>query len=94
MDSFYQIIRRPLITEKGNILREENKYIFEVGMQANKIEIKKAIEKIYKVKVVKVHTLIQHGKPRRVRYAIGKRPDFKKAIVTLKQGELISAFEA
>lgn len=94
MDSVYQVIKRPLITEKGNILREENKYIFEVDMRANKIEVKKAVEKIYKVKVVKVHTLVQQGKPRRVRFATGKRPDFKKAIVTLKEGELISAFEA
>lgn len=89
----YQIIRRPLITEKGSLLREQNKYIFEVDMRANKIEIRKAIEKIYSVKVIKVNTLVQHGKLRRVRTAQGRTSDFKKAIVTLKEGELISAFE-
>lgn len=95
MISHYQIIKRPIITEKGSILREKNnKYIFEVDIQANKIEIKKAIEQIFGVKVIKVNTSIQHGKPRRVRFAIGRRPDFKKAIVTLKEGEFIPLFEA
>jgi large subunit ribosomal protein L23 len=63
-------------------------------MRANKIEIKKAIEKIFGVKVIKVNTLIQHGKPRRVRFASGRRADFKKAIVTLKEGDIIPLFEA
>ncbi len=95
MISPYQIIKKPLITEKGSMLREQsNKYIFEVDMRANKIEIKKAVEKAFKVKVLKVNTLIQHGKLRRVRRVQGRTPDFKKAIVTLKEGELISAFEA
>lgn len=93
MSSPYQIIKKPLISEKGSILREENKYIFEVDKRANKIEIRKAVEKIYGVKVTNVNTLIQHGKRRRVRVAQGMTSDFKKAIVTLKQGELISAFE-
>lgn len=91
----YQIIKRPIITEKGTILRQEkNRYIFEVDMRANKIEIKKAIEKIYGVRVVKVNTLIQHGKPRRIRFAEGRKSDFKKAMVTLKEGDFISTFEA
>lgn len=94
MISPYQIIKKPLITEKGSILRQEDKYIFEVDMRANKIEIRKAIEKIYKVKVIKVNTLIQYGKPRRIRHVLGRTSDFKKAMVTLKKGELIPAFEA
>ncbi|MEW6606749.1 MAG: 50S ribosomal protein L23 [bacterium] len=94
MISPYQIIKRPIITEKGTILRENNKYLFEVDINANKIEIKKAVEKIFGVKVTKVNTLIQYGKPKKVRFALGRRADFKKAMVTLKEGELISAFEA
>jgi large subunit ribosomal protein L23 len=95
MVSPYQIIKKPIITEKGSILREKNnKYVFEVDMRANKIEIKKAIEKIFGVKVIKVNTLIQHGKPRRVRLVPGRRSDFKKAIVTLKEGDIIPLFEA
>ncbi|MEW6095943.1 MAG: 50S ribosomal protein L23 [bacterium] len=94
MNSPYQIIKKPIITEKGSILRQENKYIFEVDMRANKIEIKKAIEAIYKVKVRKVNTSVHYGKPRRVRFALGKRSDFKKAMITLKEGQFIPAFEA
>jgi len=94
ISSHYQIIKRPFITEKGTILRQENNtYVFEVDMRANKIEIKKAIEKIYGVKVIKINTLIQHGKPRRVRFAQGRRSNFKKAMVTLKEGQFIQAFE-
>lgn len=94
MHSLYQIIKRPIITEKSTNLTQENKYTFEVDIQANKIEIKKAVEKIYGVKVLKVNTLVQYGKPKRVRLVQGRRSDFKKAIVTLKAGEFISAFEA
>jgi len=90
----YQIIKKPIITEKGTILRQENKYTFEVDMQANKIEIKRAVEKIYGVKVLKVNTLVQYGKPKRVRVVQGRKSDFKKAIVTLKPGDLIPTFEA
>lgn len=94
MPSLYQIIKKPIITEKGSNLRQQNKYTFEVDIQANKIEIKRAVEKIYGVKVLKVNTLVQYGKPKRVRLVQGRRSDFKKAIVTLKAGELISEFEA
>lgn len=86
----YTIILNPLRTEKGtNIQAKENKYIFKVSRNANKIEIKKAIEEIYKVKVDKVNTINVLGKWRRVRLVEGKRPDWKKAIVTLKKGETI-----
>lgn len=85
-----RIIIRSIITEKATDLLKENKYIFKVNVGANKIEIKKAIEKYFKVKVVKVNTLIQHGKVKRVRYKSGRTPDWKKAIVTLKEGEVIN----
>ena len=66
-----------------------NKYLFWVDSKANKVEIRKAVESIYKVKVDGVNTLIVKGKPKRVRYAMGKTSDWKKAIVNLKQGEKI-----
>ncbi len=86
----YSIILNPLRTEKGSIIQEEeNKYIFEVNREANKITIKTAVEEIYKVKVKKVNTVNVAGKKRRVRRVEGIRPDWKKAIVTLESGETI-----
>ena len=76
-------------TEKGSVLMASGKYIFWVDTGANKIEIKGAIENIYKVKVSGVNTVMMRGKAKRVRYAVGKTPDWKKAIVTLKKGEKI-----
>lgn len=90
MQDPYSIILNPLRTEKGtNIQAKENKYIFKVGCHANKVEIRQAIEEIYKVKVEKVNTINTFGKWRRVRIVEGKRPDWKKAVVTLKEGETI-----
>jgi large subunit ribosomal protein L23 len=92
----YQIVKYPLITEKSTILREEkSKYTFRVDKQANKIEIKRAIEAIFPdVEVVAVNTLNLRGKPRRFRYSKrGKRPDWKKAIVTLRPGDVIEMYE-
>ena len=92
----YQIIKYPLITEKSTILREEeNKYTFRVDKQANKIEIKRAIETIFlDVEVVAVNTLNVHGKPRRFRYnKRGRKPDWKKAIVSLRPGDTIEIYE-
>jgi len=90
MKSSYSIVKSLLRTEKGSErLLILNKYIFWVAMDANKIEIKKAVEDIYKVKVGSVNTLMMRGKQRRVRYQIGKTPDRKKAIVTLKEGHKI-----
>lgn len=66
-----------------------NKYVFEVNKRANKTEIRKAIEQAYKVKVKDVNTMIMSGKWRRVRFKPGKTPDWKKAIVTLRQGDKI-----
>ena len=88
------IIRRALITEKGTQIRErENGYLFEVARDANKIEIRQAIESIFPVKVESVRTLRVHGKPKRMGRYAGHRPDWQKAIVTLKKGQTIELFE-
>ena len=88
MKDSYTIIKYLVRTEKGTLLGSQNKYLFSVDLGANKIEIKKAIEEIYDVKVSKVNTLRVPGKKRRVRYKEGKTPDWKKAIVTLKEGKI------
>ena len=94
MKDFYIVIKRPLITEKGTLLKEEkNQYAFEVHPKANKIEIKQAIEKIFQVNVLKVRTENMPGKLKRVGRSIGRRPQWKKAIVTLKEGDRIEFFE-
>jgi large subunit ribosomal protein L23 len=88
-----QIIIRPLLTEKGTSLGEAgNKVLFEVQKDANKIEVRKAIEKIYPVKVIKVHIQVVRGKQKRVGRSEGKRPNWKKAIVTLAEGSTIDFF--
>ena len=88
------IVRRARLTEKGTKIREgQNGYLFEVARDANKIEIKKAIEEIFSVKVSTIRTLRVHGKPKRVGRYAGHRPDWKKAIVTLKKGQTIELFE-
>ena len=89
-----EIIIAPLITEKTTALNaKQNSYSFQVSLNANKIEIKHAIEKIFSVNVEAVNTIRQRGKMRRVRRELGKRPDWKKAIVTLRKGETIPDFE-
>ena len=85
----YSTIISPLRTEKGTKLGLFNKYLFYVNKEANKIEIRRAIEELYKVKVEKVNTVTVRGKKKRVRFAEGKTPDWKKAIVTLRQGDKI-----
>jgi len=85
----YTIVKNLLRTEKGTVLLAKNKYLFEVDRRANKLEIKKSVEDIYKVKVSSVNTVSMHGKQKRVRYKKGKTPDWKKALVTLKQGSTI-----
>jgi large subunit ribosomal protein L23 len=88
------IIRKPVITEKATHLKEKsNKYVFEVERSCNKIEIKKAIEEIFKVTVKDVHTYITHGKIRTRGRFKGRRPDWKRAVVLLKEGESIEFFE-
>jgi large subunit ribosomal protein L23 len=89
----WDIVKKPVITEKSMQLMEENKYTFIVDMRANKPEIRKAIEELFKVKVRKVRTMRVKGKPRRFRASVGRTPDVKKAIVTLAEGEKIELFE-
>jgi large subunit ribosomal protein L23 len=89
----HQIILRPLITEKNTNLMAYNKYSFEVDRDANKTQIKRAVEEIFKVSVTKVHTMNMRGKMRRRGMRIGYTADWKKAIVTLAEGDRIELFE-
>ncbi|MBW2590379.1 MAG: 50S ribosomal protein L23 [Deltaproteobacteria bacterium] len=90
----YGIIRRPLVTEKTSIQKEQsNQITFEVDRMANRIEIKRAIEKIFKVNVAHVRTMQVKGKTKQRGRTIGKRRDWKKAIITLLPGERIEFFE-
>jgi len=90
----HQIIRRPLITEKGIRNNEEhNTVVFQVDRRANKLQIKEALEALFQVKVVHVNTLNMQGKKKRVRTREGRRPDWKKAYVTLREGDSITFFE-
>ncbi|HMR50433.1 MAG TPA: 50S ribosomal protein L23 [Arachnia sp.] len=86
------IILRPVVSEKTYNLLDENKYTFIVAPQANKTEIKIAIEQIFKVKVVSVNTLNRRGKTRRTRFGLGKKVDTKRAIVTVAEGDRIDIF--
>ncbi len=89
-----KIIRRPLITEKSTLQKEENgQYVFEVHRDANKIEIQAAVERLFKVKVLLVRTSNVMGKIKRMGKRYGKRPDWKKATITLKEGDRIDFFE-
>ena len=89
-----QIIRRPLITERASQLQEDqNKFLFEVRQDANKIEIKRALETIFEVDVVKVNTSSVPGKMKRLGRFQGRRASWKKAIVTLAAGQTIDFFE-
>jgi large subunit ribosomal protein L23 len=90
-----QIIDRPIaLTEKATQLREQNKVIFRVNRKANKIQIRDAIQKLFNVTVVEVNTLIMRGKERRMGRGYAKLHNWKKAIVTLKEGDTIQFFEA
>lgn len=85
----YDVIRRPLITEKSTLVAEQNKIIFEVAPDADKQAIKEAVEALFKVSVTKVNTLTQKGKVKRFRGFLGRRSDVKKAIVTLAEGQSV-----
>ncbi len=89
----HEVIRRPTVTEKGTALKEQNKYCFEVDRRANKIEVKRAVEALFNVKVAAVHTVAMRGRVKRVGRFAGRTPDWKKAIVTLKEGHSIEFFE-
>ena len=89
-----EIIIRPVISEHSYDMMEDNKYTFEVHKKANKIEVAKAIEAIFGVKVTKVNTLNVKAKPKRMRYHEGKTRTWTKAIVTLAEGDTIELFAA
>ena len=102
----HQIIKRPLLTEKGTRLKEtggqavdledaarRSKVVFEVASEANKVQIRQAIQALFSVQVVDVHTQIVRGKLKRMGRYIGRRPGWKKAIVTLAEGNKIEFFE-
>lgn len=94
MSDVYNVLKRPLLTEKGTDQKEAmNKYLFEIDRRANKIQVKNAVEKIFSVKVDAVHTISVKGKVKRVGRNLGKRSDWKKAVVTLKAGEKIEIIE-
>jgi large subunit ribosomal protein L23 len=90
----YSVIKKVLITEKSTIVKDEwNQYIIAVDNRANKIEIASAVEKLFKVKVLKVRTMNMFGKKKRVGKTIGEKPSWKKAIVTLAEGNRIEIYE-
>ena len=89
----YYVIKRPLVTEKNSILAEQGIYVFEVDKKASKDEIKKAVEKFFRVKVTAVNTAVCLGRGKRTRFGVGKPESWKKALVRLKKGEKISLFE-
>jgi len=85
----YDTLLAPVITEKSTLVAEENKVIFRVPLTATKPEIKEAVEALFKVDVTKVNTILVKGKTKRFRGRIGRRSDFKKAVVTLKDGQSV-----
>jgi large subunit ribosomal protein L23 len=92
--SVQDVVKRPLITEKAERNREtSHQYAFEVHREATKVQVKQAVEQIFNVHVLAVRTAIARGKNRRVGRNIGRRPNWKKAFVTLKEGETIALFE-
>ena len=89
----YQVILRPLITEKATILASEGKYAFEVDRRANKNQVRAAVQIAFEVSVVKVNTMNVRGKSRRTGNRVTRTRDWKKAIVTLAEGDTIQLFE-
>ena len=89
----YEVLRRPIITEKNTILMELNKYVFETDKKASKAQIKTAVQKIFKVTVLAVNVITVPKKPRGYGRMKGQRSSWKKAIVTLKPGDKIEVFE-
>ena len=84
---------RPLVTEKSTTLAGRNQYVFEVDLRANKTQVKESVELVFDVNVLRVNTMVVKGKRRRYGRSLVKRPDWKKAIVTLKPGDSIELFE-
>jgi large subunit ribosomal protein L23 len=87
------IIARPIVTEKSSAMKAEaNKVVFNVDRHANKIEIRQAVEKLFSVKVVEVNTMVFRGKQKRVGRSVGRKQNWKKAVVTLAQGTDLDVF--
>ncbi len=94
MRTIYEVIRRPIISEKSTALAEvAGKYAFEVAVQANKHEIRDAVQALFNVKVREVRTMNMHGKVKRIGRFETKRPNWKKALVTLAEGQKIEFFQ-
>ncbi len=94
MMNVYSIIKRPLLTEKSTAERlQKNRYTFEVDIRATKKQIKEAVKKLFNVTPIEVRTMIVRGKTRYIGRTLSKKPNWKKAIVTLKEGEHIDIFE-
>lgn len=91
--SIFDILRRPIISEKGTMQLAMHKYTFEVDARANKHQIREAVEKVFKVDVIDVNVLVVPGKRRRVGRHHAMTPEWKKAVVTLKEGQRIDVFE-
>ena len=88
-----EVIRRPLITEKATVMREDGLTLaFQVAVSATKVEVKQAVEQLFKTKVASVRTSIVHGKTKRQGRFVGQRPDWKKAYVRLRDGEKMPEF--
>ncbi|WP_029682035.1 50S ribosomal protein L23 [Picosynechococcus sp. NKBG15041c] len=86
------LILKPIVSEKATILLEDNKYVFDVALKATKIDVKAAIESLFNVKVVKVNTSRPPRKKKRVGRFVGFKPQYKRAVVTLAQGDTITLF--
>jgi len=93
MQNLRDVLIRPLVTEKTNAMMQDNKYTFVVPLKVNKVQIRQAVEQIFKVKVLAVYTVRVMGKNKRMGKTEGKRPDYKKAIVKLAPGQNIEFFE-
>jgi large subunit ribosomal protein L23 len=93
MIQYEDILIKPVLSEKANLLREEGKYVFEVAMSANKIQIKEAVRRLFNVHPVSCTVMVVGGKPKRLRYRKGRTATWKKAIVRLPKDEKIAIFE-
>jgi large subunit ribosomal protein L23 len=88
-EELYNVIRSPIVTEKSTMASENSQVVFKVSIDATKPEIKEAIERLFNVKVLAVNTLVRKGKVKRFKGVKGRQSDFKKAIVTLEEGQAI-----
>jgi large subunit ribosomal protein L23 len=91
--NIYEVLRQPVITEKSTYLQEQNKYVFEVALTANKVQVRQAVEKVFGVKVLSVNMVIKPGKQKRYGVKLYMTPRRKKAIVKLRSGDRIEFFE-